>query len=106
MYQPIKKLKMQAQERIDSGETCIGAEIVPTTYPRYTAQGEITQESNVVTGRKIPLTKIRQKLLEKHEDLGLIRLHSDEYYSTVKIPMYTSIKFQYRHNIHKYKISV
>ena len=33
--------------------------------------------------RKIPLLEMRKKLLEKHEDLGIIRQHSDNYYATL-----------------------
>lgn len=33
-----------------------------------------------VTARKIPLTEIRQRRLRKHEDLGIMRNNSDEYF--------------------------
>ena len=83
-YQPLKKQKEQVQERIDSGEICIGKEICPTSYSRYTAhEGEIRQDNIQVNARKIPLIEIRKKLLDKHEELGLMRLHSNEYYTTL-----------------------
>ena len=84
MYQPLKKQKEQVQERIDSGEISIGKEICPTSYSRYTAhEGEIRQDNIQVNARKIPLIEIRKKLLDKHEELGLMRLHSDEYYTAL-----------------------
>lgn len=84
MYQPLKKLKQCTQERINSGEICMGEDIVTTTHPRYVVQdGEIREETIEVKARKIPLIEIRKRLLEKHEDLGLIRQHPDEYYDTL-----------------------
>ena len=63
MYQPVKKIKQQVQERIISGEICIGDEIVPTTHTRYIVQeGEIREETIEVTARKIPLSEIRHSL--------------------------------------------
>ena len=36
-----------------------------------------------MNARKIPLTEIRRRLLQEHEQLGLIRAHPDEYYTTL-----------------------
>ena len=84
MHPPVKKLKQCVQERIDTGEICLGESIVTTTYPRHIARdGEIIEESVEVSARKVPLHKIRRRLLEKHENLGVIRQHSDEYYNTL-----------------------
>ena len=80
----MKKIKQQVQERIKSGEICIGDEIVPITHSRYIVQeGEIREETIEVTARKIPLYDIRRRLLERHEELGLIRQHPDEYYAAL-----------------------
>ena len=84
MYQPVKKLKQRVQEKITSGSISIGEEIVTTTHLRYVVQqGEIRQETAEVSARKIPLIDIWRRLLEKHEQLGLIREHPDEYYATL-----------------------
>ena len=54
----------------------IGVLIVPTSVPsfRYSkANNEVVDVTSTVHARKIPLLDIRRKLLEKHEQLGVIR---------------------------------
>ena len=84
MHPPVKKLKQCVQERIDTGEIRLGESIVTTTDPRHIARdGKIIEESVEVSARKVPLYEIRRRLLEKHENLGVIQQHSDEYYNTL-----------------------
>ena len=74
MYCPVQKLKKKVSDRIESGNIPIGKEVVRTAYCRYTVhQGELRQESTEVYGRKIPLLEIRERLLKKHEELGVLR---------------------------------
>lgn len=86
MYLPVRKLKGKVAQRIDSGEICIGKETVTTTESRYTThECELRQENTEVKARKIPLLEIRKRLLEKQENLGIIRQHPDEYYATLPL---------------------
>ena len=73
MYQPVKTIKQQVQERITCGDINIGENILITSYPRYVERGgEIREETIKATAQKIPLIDIRKKLLKIHEDLGII----------------------------------
>ena len=84
MYSPVKKVKERVIKKIDSGEIKIGREVVQTTYSRYIAQqGQLTQEKVEVYARKIPLLEIREKLLQKHEQLSIIRNDPDTYFATL-----------------------
>ena len=86
MYQPILKLKEKVGTKIESGELCVGIESLKTTETRYSAfDGELRQKSSDIHGRKIPLKKVREKLLAKHESLGIMRQHPDEYYKRLSL---------------------
>lgn len=59
-------------------------EVVQTTYPKYaTHQGKLKQEIVEITARKIPLLDIREKLLKRHEQLGIMRSDPDDYFATL-----------------------
>ena len=78
--------KEKVQERITSGEIVIGDEVVPSSYSYYSVNSETQMVcTNTVkkSARKIPLQHIREKLLEKHEKLGIIRNDSDEYFANL-----------------------
>lgn len=84
MYKPVEKLKERVTENIQSGEIQIGKEVVQTTYPKYaTHQGEFTQEIVEITARKIPPLDIREKLLKRHEQLGIMQSDPDDYFATL-----------------------
>ena len=57
-----------------------------TKYTTYkvdaTDTSKVLEASSCVFAHLIRLLDIRQKLLKKHEDLGLIRNKPDEYYDT------------------------
>lgn len=58
--------------------------VVQTPCSRYTAhEGELRQESTDVYACKILLLEIRERLLQKHEEIGILRNHPDEYYATL-----------------------
>jgi len=77
MYSPVQKLQKKVSERIESGDIPIGQEVVQTAFPRYTVQqGELTLENTELYARKIPLLEIRKRLLNQHEELGILRQNS------------------------------
>ena len=83
MYQTALHIKERVKEKIESGDICIGTQCVNTTESTYkTHLGDLIQKSTDITDittRKIPLQEIRQRLLDKHENLGIIRQHPGEY---------------------------
>ena len=92
MYQPVLRLKEKVGAKIESGELFVGIESVKTTETRYsTHDGELVQNSSDVLACKIPLQNLRERLLAKHESLGIIRQHPDEYYEKLSL---AEIKFQ------------
>ena len=63
-------------DKIDQGEYNMGRKIEErelTVYRIDKVSKSITEEKKTVTGRLIPLTEIRQKLLHKHTNLGFVR---------------------------------
>ena len=45
--------------------------------------GHVTTETFTFSGRKIPLSDIRERTLKEHEQLRLIRAYTDEYYDAM-----------------------
>ena len=57
---------------------------MPQTFKKVILKdGHVTTETFTVSGRKIPLSDIRERTLKEHEQLGLIRAHTDEYYDAM-----------------------
>ena len=86
MYPTIIHEKAKLEDRISKGEIIIGDEVVPTTHDSFTIDTEThTLQANRVTtcGRRIRLRHIREKLLKKHEDMGIVRDNCDEYFANM-----------------------
>ncbi len=86
MYQPVKKQKEKLASKITNGEILLGREIVPTYYETFSVNHQInsiTETSNKVYAREIPIMEIRKKLLNKHEQLGIIRNCPDTYFTSL-----------------------
>ena len=78
--------KAKLEDRISKGEIFIGDEVIPTTRDSFTIDTEThTLQANRVTtcGRRIRLRHIREKLLKKHEDMGIVRDNCDEYFANM-----------------------
>jgi len=72
--------------KVTSGEIQIGREIVQTTYSSYTTDPSalsISETTKQISAREIPIKHIRQKLLRKHEKLGIIRNNPDDYFASL-----------------------
>ena len=83
MYPPAKVERKKVHKLISNGEIQIGECVVPSQYNRCNVNPDtqVVQLDTVTTSaRKIPLSLIRKNLLDKHESLGIIRNHSDEYF--------------------------
>ncbi len=81
MYPPVPRERKKVQERIQAGEIRIGEEVVPSSNMRYSVDPDthhIYAHEEEVSARKISLAQIRKQLLQKHEDLGIIRDLTDE----------------------------
>ena len=69
-------------QRIERGEIEIGMEVLTATQSRYSVNkhtNSLVIENIEVSARKIPLLKIREHLLQKHEALGIVRDLSEEF---------------------------
>ncbi len=70
------KLKEDWVRMIQTGELTLGEQCQPCTIQKYTtSNGSVSKSENTVYGRKIPLTDIRQKLIQRHEKY--MHLHTD-----------------------------
>ena len=84
---PIKHHISELKKQVESCKLLVGEKVVETKYTTYkvdaTDTSKVLEASSYVFAHKIRLLDIRQKLLKKHEDLGLIRNKPDEYYDTL-----------------------
>ena len=77
MPPPASKERKKLQERIESGEFTLGKTVVKQEHTTY----KVTPDSNLIAtttkyfARKIK--DIREKLLSKHEALGVLRANDD-----------------------------
>jgi len=86
MHQPVHKQKQKLANKVTSGEIQIGREIVQTTYSSYTTDPStlsISETTKRISAREIPIKHIRQKLLNKHEKLGIVRNNPDDYFASL-----------------------
>ena len=70
------------RKKIATGEYRLGEIVAPKTYQKLTldSNGNLKKECFTVSGRKIPLLEIRKNLLTEHEEMGLVRDHSEAHY--------------------------
>lgn len=68
--------------RLQEGEYTIGELVVPKKYKKLVmnSDGTLKEVEFTVSGRKIPLTKIRKRELDRFEKLGIVRGHTNEEY--------------------------
>lgn len=88
MHSPVAFQKRILKEKIDNKEILMGEEVVETVIKSYKVQKStqsIVEDSIPVSARRIKLLEIRQKLLKEHEDLGIMKSYSDEYYESLPI---------------------
>ena len=73
------------QSKIESGEYILGEMIVPETYEKVVLDedGNIKTELFTVSGRKIPLSDIRDRTLKQHEKLRLMHARTNEDYAAM-----------------------
>ena len=72
MPRTYEKIKTDLLQKVQSGEYVLGTLIEPRTYKKVIIKNEkIATEEFTVSGRKIQLKQIRQKIYEKHEALGI-----------------------------------
>ena len=89
MAKPTKHHRLELKKQIESGKLLLGDKVVETQHTNYkvdvTDTRKVVETSNSVYAHKIRLLDIRQKLLTKHEELGLIRNKPDQYYDKLPI---------------------
>ena len=86
MHQPVHKQKQKVANKVTSGEIQIGRGVVQTSYSSYAIDPStlsISETTKQTSAREIPIIHIRQKLLEKHEKLGIIRNNPDNYFASL-----------------------
>ena len=89
-FAPVSHHKQLLSQKIDDGELLLGTEIVETPQIRYKVDQlsqSIVVETLSVYGRHIDLFNVREKILKKHEALGIIRDNGDQYYA--RLPQQT-----------------
>ena len=78
----MKKLQSALEKKIKNGKYTIGELIVPQKFIKTTLCGNrIENEEVEISGRKIDITYIRKKLLEKNEKF--MRKRSDEVFDNM-----------------------
>ena len=75
----IKQLNQAITERLEKGEYDLGELITPREFSKLklTEDGQFSTEVVTVEGRKIPLNRMRQRLLNKQEKFKLLRARND-----------------------------
>ena len=73
------------QSKVESGEYVLDEMIVPQTFKKVslTKEGHLKTETFTVSGRKIPLSEIRKRMLKEHESLGIVRIWKDDFYDSI-----------------------
>ena len=69
--------------KLEAGEYTIGELVVPKQYKKLvlTSEGTLKEVEFTVSGRKIPLTEIRKRELNRCEQLGVVRDHTNDDYA-------------------------
>ena len=69
--------------KLEAGEYTIGELVVPKQYKKLvlTSEGTLKEVEFTVSGRKIPLTEIRKRELNRCEQLGVVRDHINDDYA-------------------------
>ena len=98
---PAKKVKQLLNEKIRSGDIDIGVSIVQREYQKLSVEksGGVTTKTFTVDGRKHPLSKLRQKLFNKHEKF--MRLNTNSYFEDIQddeLVNRLSLLGEYNHN--------
>ena len=73
MQRPSTFHKKILSDQLETGELSEGIPVVPTTVNSFRfskVRSGVNETTTTVHARKIPLTDIRNRLLEKHEKLG------------------------------------
>ena len=86
MYPTVASQRQTIKHRTEVGDIDIGREVVTTTYSKYSVNKHthsVIIDDVEVSARKFPLQKIREKLLQKHDALGIVRDLSTEYFEAL-----------------------
>ena len=85
MERSIKYHKQKIAEQVKDGKILQGEKVVETTYTKLIISKEsiIEEECCSFSAQKIKLIDIRKKLIQKHEELGLVRNQPDCYYDSL-----------------------
>ena len=81
MFKPAKVQKHHVNEKIQSGDITIGVPITEsqhTTFQVDKVNKKVVEKSVSIAARLISLKEIREKLLKKHQDMGIIRGYTDD----------------------------
>ena len=77
VHQTAERIKNDWDEIIKNGTLSLGEPCYPQTLINYTLkQGKLQRSEITVYGRKIQALELRQRLIQKHEQL--MHLHSDQ----------------------------
>lgn len=72
-------LRAEIKEKINNGTYLLGEQIVPKEFTKFVlkADGSIVRVEFSLSGRKIPLLEVRERLMKEHESQGIVRDHGD-----------------------------
>ena len=85
MERSMKYHKQKIAEHVKDGKILQGEKVVETTYTKLfiSKESTIEEECCSFSAQKIKLIDIRKKLIQKHEELGLVRNQPDCYYDSL-----------------------
>ncbi|PFX15078.1 hypothetical protein AWC38_SpisGene20726 [Stylophora pistillata] len=82
LMQEVRNKKDGEKVKLQAGEYTIGELVVPKKYKKIVMNrdGTLKEVEFTVSGRKIPLTEIRKREVDKFEKLGIVQGHTNEEY--------------------------
>ncbi|CAH3141830.1 unnamed protein product [Porites evermanni] len=83
LLKEVKNMKDNEKVKLEAVEYTIGELVVPKQYKKLvlTSEGTLKEVEFTVSGRKIPLTEIRKRELNRCEQLGVVRDHINDDYA-------------------------
>ncbi|VDI25415.1 Hypothetical predicted protein [Mytilus galloprovincialis] len=86
------KIHSDVQTRIRTGEINIGMPVAPKTFKKdlISPDGTLTEKKQQVYGRKLKLEDIREKEIKGFQDLGILRIFTDNQYNELTMDEVTA----------------
>lgn len=86
MHRPVAYHQQVLQTKVENGEIMLGEEIPISTYTKYKVNKRTRKIDEVevpIFARHIKLLDIRERILRKHKELGIVRAYDDSHYDNM-----------------------